>query len=75
MDRYKNLSGESGVERYQLGEGSILVQFSNGSLYEYTNASAGGDAIATMHRLAVVGRGLSSFISTSVREKYSRKIR
>ena len=75
MERYKNLSGDSGVVQYQLSEGAILVQFSDGSLYEYTNQSAGGNAIATMHHLAVAGRGLNSFLSTTVRKKYSRKIR
>ena len=75
MERYKNLSGDSGVVQYQLSEGAILVQFGDGSLYEYTNESAGGNAIATMHHLAVAGRGLNSFLSTTVRKKYSRKIR
>jgi hypothetical protein len=75
VERYRNLSGDSGVVQYQLGEGTILVQFSDGSLYEYTNESAGGNAIAAMHRLAVAGRGLGGFISTTVRKKYSRKIR
>jgi hypothetical protein len=74
VETYKNLSGDSGVVQYQLSEGTILVQFSDGSLYEYTNESAGDNAIATMHRLAVVGRGLNSFISTAVSKKYSRKI-
>lgn len=74
MDRYKNLSGDSGIVQYQLSEGVILVQFSDGSLYEYTNDSAGGNAIAKMHRLAVAGRGLNRFISTTVSKKYSRKI-
>jgi hypothetical protein len=74
VERYKNLSGDSGVVQYQLSEGTILVQFSDGSLYEYTIESAGGNAIATMHRLAVAGRGLNSFISTSVSKKYSCKI-
>ena len=75
MERYKNLGGDSNVAQYQLGEASILVMFGDGSLYEYTNASAGFRAIATMHRLAVAGRGLNSFISTTVRKNYSRKIR
>jgi hypothetical protein len=74
MERYKNLGGDSNVMQYQLGEGLILVMFGDGSLYEYTNASAGSSAINTMHRLAVVGRGLNSFISTTVRKQYSRKI-
>jgi hypothetical protein len=75
MERYKNLGGDSNVVGYELGNGSILVQFGDGSLYEYTNGSASAAAIATMHRLAVAGRGLNSFISTTVRKAYSRKIR
>jgi len=75
VERYKNLNGDSGVIRYQLDEGVILVQFSDDSLYEYTNTSAGNVSISTMHRLAVAGRGLNSFISTVARKSYSRKIR
>jgi hypothetical protein len=75
MERYKNLGGNSNVVSYKLGSGSILVQFGDGSLYEYTNGSAGAAAIATMHRLAAAGQGLNSFISTTVRKAYFRKIR
>lgn len=75
MERYMNLGGDSGVFGYTLRDGSIQVQFNDGSVYEYTNASAGAAAIATMHRLAAAGRGLNSFISTTVRKSYSRKIR
>jgi hypothetical protein len=74
VDRYRNLSGDSGVLRYQVLEGAILVQFRNGSVYEYTNASAGPQAVSTMQRLAVAGRGLSSFISIHVRGKYARRM-
>jgi hypothetical protein len=66
MERYKNLGGDSNVVGYELGDGS---------LYEYTNASAGVAVIATMQRLAVSGQGLNSFISKTVRQAYSRKIR
>jgi hypothetical protein len=45
MERYKNLGGDSNVISYELGNGSILVQFGDGFLYEYTNASAGASAI------------------------------
>jgi hypothetical protein len=74
VERYKNLNGDSSVVHYQLGEGSILVMFRDGSLYEYTKASAGFAAIATMQRLALAGCGLSGFISTTVRKGYSRKV-
>lgn len=74
MERYRNLGGDSGVVQYELSPGAIVVQFSDGSMYEYTNQSAGSSSIATMHRLAVSGRGLNSFISTTVRKGYSRKL-
>jgi hypothetical protein len=75
VERYRNLSGDSGVLGYELRTGSIIVQFQDGWKYEYTAASAGANIIGTMHRLAIAGRGLSTFISTSVRERYARKFR
>lgn len=75
MDHYKNLSGDSGVLAYEISPGTIIVQFNNGWKYEYTDHSAGTTAIATMHRLARAGRGLSGFISANVRDAYARKFR
>jgi hypothetical protein len=75
VKRYKNLSGDSGVVAYGLESESITVQFQDGWKYEYTNASAGADAVEVMKRLAISGRGLSTYISTSVRERYARKFR
>jgi hypothetical protein len=75
MERYKNLAGDSGVIAYQLFSEGIVVQFQDGWKYEYTKPSAGAAAIATMHRLATSGKGLSSFISVNVRKAYSRKFR
>jgi len=75
MDHYKNLKGDSGVIAYELSPDAIVVQFNNGWKYEYTSHSAGASAIATMHRLAQAGRGLSGFISANVRDAYARKFR
>ena len=75
MERYRNLSGNSGVFAYELSPGRIIVQFHDGWKYEYTNRSAGIEAIVTMHRLARAGSGMSGFISAHVRERYSRKFR
>jgi len=75
LKRYKNLSRDSGVVAYALSPGSIVVQFRDGWKYEYTEQSAGAAAVATMHGLAVAGRGLSTFISTHVRKAYARKFR
>lgn len=75
MESYRNLSGESGVVAYELLPSAIVVQFNNGWKYEYTERSAGASAVATMHRLARAGRGLSGFISMNVRDAYTRKFR
>ena len=75
MKRYRNLSGDSGVVAYKLTPASIVVQFGDGWKYEYTDRDVGPAAMAMMHRLAASRRGLSGFISTTVRKGYARKFR
>lgn len=41
MENYKNLSGDSGVKAYELGNDSISIEFSDGAVYRYTYQSAG----------------------------------
>jgi hypothetical protein len=74
MQRYGNQSRESGVVAYDIDAGQIIVQFRNGDRYLYTEDSAGAANIATMQALARAGRGLSSFISQHVHDRYARKI-
>jgi len=73
MERYKNLSGDSGVLAYELRDDGIKVQFTEGTTYLYTIKSAGTENIETMKRLATNGRGLSTFISRTVRSRYAAK--
>lgn len=75
MERYGNLSGDSGVVAYEIGRGSITVEFREGHAYLYTNASAGANNVAEMQRLARTGRGLSGFIARVVQNGYARKLR
>jgi hypothetical protein len=75
MQRYGNQSRESGVVAYDIDAGQIIVQFRNGERYLYTKDSAGAANIATMQELARAGRGLSSFISQHVHDRYARKIK
>lgn len=63
MKRYRNLSGKSGVVAYDDPPGAILVRFTQGETYRYTDASAGPGAVAEMQRLARAGRGLSGYIA------------
>ena len=75
MERYRNLSGDSGVTAYELRGDGLVVEFVNGSAYLYTGASAGKERIAEMRRRARAGHGLSTYISQVVREGYARQLR
>ncbi|TDQ09461.1 hypothetical protein [Pedobacter metabolipauper] len=75
MEKYANNNRDSGVSGYQIGSDYILIEFTSGSIYEYTNASAGVGNIGTMKSLARSGSGLNSFINRNVQHKYSKKIR
>ena len=72
MKRYGNLSGNSGVTRFEIGRDSILVEF-QGVIYLYTQESAGKANLERMKTLAQAGRGLSGYISRHVRKQYAAK--
>ncbi len=72
MERYGNLSGDSGVVGYEIRRGEIVVAFINDGKYRYTKASAGAHHIASMQRLARNGRGLSTYISQE-KPKYAER--
>ncbi|MBB4758172.1 hypothetical protein GGR74_003690 [Xanthomonas arboricola] len=74
MQCYGNRQGHSGVVAYAVADDAIAVRFRSGETYVYTAASAGADVVATMQRLAKAGRGLSTYISQSVRDAYAGKM-
>ena len=73
VKRYKRLHGESGVVAFESGKNFIRVKFTDGEVYTYTHKSAGKDAIDAMKKLADEGRGLSSYISRFVKDKFYSK--
>jgi hypothetical protein len=73
MERYLNLAGNSGVLEYEIGDEWIRIRFRNGAVYRYTYGSAGRAGIERMKDLARAGRGLSTFVSTTVRDHYADK--
>jgi hypothetical protein len=75
MPRYANCDGDSGVVSYELGEGSITVVFSDGGTYLYNQQRPGPAVVNHMIALAAAGRGLNSYISTTVKQRYARKMR
>ncbi|MGA7777689.1 MAG: hypothetical protein WCA85_08240 [Paraburkholderia sp.] len=64
MERYRNLSGKSGVGAYAIGDDFIAIRFISGVIYWYTVESVGVQHFAEMKRLATQGRGLGTYIST-----------
>lgn len=73
MRPYRRLSGESGVLAYEVLPTSIRVRFVDGSVYTYTQGSAGREHVQEMKRLARAGKGLSGYISKYVRDGYEAK--
>ena len=73
MERYKNIGGGSGVAGFEVSNDSIIVTFSSGSVYCWTDDSAGADNVAHMKMLAKQGQGLNSFIMRSVKTLFSWK--
>ena len=74
MQRYKNLEGHSGVVAWQEAPGARAVKFVNSDVYIYSDESTGRVTVAQMAALARAGRGLSTFISRYVSERYAQKI-
>jgi len=76
MERYRNRSGKSVVQSFEIGQDSITVQFRNEPYdYLYTTNSAGNYNIDQMKTLARSGTGLATFINRHVQKKYASKSR
>jgi hypothetical protein len=70
MEKYANLSGDSGVSSYEIGLDYIKVSFSSGSTYKYSYKKAGQSHVENMKKLAVEGFGLYCYINLYVKFKY-----
>jgi Arc/MetJ family transcription regulator len=70
MQKYGS-NEESGIVAFDIGPGSITLEFAGGDRYVYTDESVGPATISTMQVLAKAGRGLSAFLATDLRGRYS----
>ncbi len=73
--RYKNLSGDSKVTRYELRKDGVIVEFKNSTSYRYTNQSADPASINKMKTLATAGKGLGTFIDAHLKDRFLCKVR
>lgn len=64
MEVYQNKNGNSGITHYEIGVEYIAIRFENQSeIYIYTNVQTGKRHIDKMKKLAISGKGLSTYIS------------
>ncbi|GAA5037831.1 hypothetical protein GCM10011506_35960 [Marivirga lumbricoides] len=71
MERYKNLSGGSGVSSFEIGSDYIRVRFERSiKTYQYSYRKAGSYHVERMKGLAQNGSGLNSYIKTYVNDLY-----
>lgn len=75
MRAYGDLGGDSGIAGYEPGPDYIRIEFTNGTVYLYTDASTGAEHVAEMKRLAAVGRGLNTYLNRWVRGRFARRER
>jgi hypothetical protein len=74
MQRYKDIDANSGVAAYEIGPGSITIQFADGGICLYDGLRPGSVHVAEMQRLAQAGDGLNAYINKHVRKKYAAKL-
>jgi hypothetical protein len=73
MERYKNLSGDSGVVAFEIESDAIEVEFQDGRIYRYTHDITGSAQVEEMKRLAAAGQGLSTFIARYIRDDFESR--
>ncbi|HCM76009.1 MAG TPA: hypothetical protein DIS90_06485 [Cytophagales bacterium] len=67
-------NAKGGVHLYETGDDYIIVRFHNASYdYKFTYDSAGPVAVEVMKKMAQLRKGLSTYISTQVKEKFASK--
>ena len=74
MQTYQNLSGKSTIESYEFGKQRMVVQYKNGSAYLYDQAASGTMNLMIMKELAEIGKGLHTYISRFVDDKFHTQL-
>ena len=74
MTPYGNSSGNSGIVAFEIRDNAIHIQFKHGPIYVYNDVVPGREHVEEMKRLALEGRGLSTYISKHVRKLFAAKL-
>jgi hypothetical protein len=74
MQPYRDIDSDSNVAAYEIGPGSITVQFASGVTYLYNASAPGPGHVAEMQRLAKNGDGLNAYINKHIRKNFAVKL-
>jgi hypothetical protein len=71
-EKYKNEN--SGIDAYEIGEDYIKIRFKmSHETYLYNSKSPGANEVEKMKDLAISNRGLSTYISQEIGDRYYSK--
>ncbi|WP_263384240.1 hypothetical protein [Granulicella arctica] len=75
MSPYQKHNPAAGVLSYEILENAIIIEFVDHKFrYLYNTSKPGLKHVNTMKRLALEGKGLSTYINQHVREHYAQKL-
>ena len=75
MTPYGGHAKQHGVLAYEIKNDSIEVEFTSGWIYHFSHVKPGALRVERMKQLAESGRGLSTFISRYVKNRYESRRR
>jgi hypothetical protein len=75
MTPYGDHARQHGVVSYEVGPESIDVEFTSGWIYHFSYANPGQLRVDRMKELAQSGKGLSTFISKHVKNRFESRRR
>ncbi len=71
---HEDRTTRSGVVAYEIRDEWIDVEFANGDIYRYDERNPGPVDLELMKRFARSGRGLTTYISRYVKDRYASKL-
>ena len=74
MQKYGSQGRASGVVAYEIHDDAIDIRFANGDVYRYDTTTPGAVDVELMKRFARAGRGLASYISKYVKDRYAARL-
>jgi len=73
MQKYSGQLRRGGAVAFEIGAEWIDVEFTSGWIYRFTYNRPGALRVERMKELALSGRGLSTFISRHVKNRYESR--